>query len=541
MDSIAIIIAFALGFAARQVGLPPLVGYLVAGFAIKAGGVAGGALIVELAEVGILLLLFSIGLKLKLRSLTYPEIWAGASIHMLITVIVFGVGIFMLATAGLSKFAALDFKLSLLIAFALSFSSTVFAVKILEEKGEMASLHGRVAIGILIMQDILAVIFITASSGKLPSPWAALVPVILYAIRPLLFKIMDRCGHGELIILFGLLLALVAGADGFELVGLKPDLGALILGMLVAGHSKAEEMAKALFSFKELFLVGFFLSIGLKGLPDIEALGIAALFVMLTPFKVGLFFLLLTRFKLRARTSLLGSFTLANYSEFGLIVAYIGEANGWISSEWLVIIAIALSTTFVLASPLNTAAHGIYNRLADRLKRYETKTRHPDDQPIDPGDAEIVIFGMGRVGTGAYDFLQSHYGDVIIGCDSDPLTIRSNQEAGRNVIHGDPTDFDFWERAAVDSKGEEGKIRLALLAMPKFTANMEAARLMTQAGYKGLIAASARFDDEVTALKEAGVLAYNFFAEAGAGLAEAAHEKMEKHMKGKTQEKKNEK
>ena len=124
MDSIAIIIAFALGFGARQIGLPPLVGYLVAGFALKAGGAEGGALIVELADVGVLLLLFSIGLKLKLRSLIRPEVWAGASIHMLTTVIVFGTGIFLLATAGLSKFGTLDFKLSLLIAFALSFSST---------------------------------------------------------------------------------------------------------------------------------------------------------------------------------------------------------------------------------------------------------------------------------------------------------------------------------------------------------------------------------------------------------------------------------
>ena len=134
MDSIAIIVAFALGFAARQVGLPPRVGYLIAGFALKAGGAEGGAVIVELADVGVLLLLFSIGLKLKLRSLTRPEVWAGASIHMLIIVLVFGTGIFLLAAAGLSKFAELDFKLSLLIAFALSFSSTVFAVKILEEK-----------------------------------------------------------------------------------------------------------------------------------------------------------------------------------------------------------------------------------------------------------------------------------------------------------------------------------------------------------------------------------------------------------------------
>lgn len=533
MDPIAIIIAFALGFAARQVGLPPLVGYLVAGFAIKAGGVQGGALIIELADVGVLLLLFSIGLKLKLRSLARPEVWAGASIHMLITVIVFSAGIFMLAAAGLSKFAALDFELCLLLAFALSFSSTVFAVKILEEKGEMSSLHGRVAIGILIMQDIMAVIFLTASTGKLPSPWALLVPVVLYAIRPLLFKIMDRCGHGELIILLGLLLALVAGANGFERVGLKPDLGALILGMLVAGHAKASEMANALFSFKELFLVGFFLSIGLKGLPDFEALGIAALFVLVTPFKVALFFLLMTRFKLRARTALLGSFSLANYSEFGLIVGAIAEANGWISSEWLVIIAIALSATFVLASPLNTAAHGIYNRHADRLRRYETRTRHPDDQPIDPGDAQIAIFGMGRVGTGAYDFLRTHCGAEIIGCDSDPLTVKRHQEAGRHVILGDPTDLDFWERAAPGREEGRGNIRLVLLAMPKYTTNVEAARLMTQGGFKGLIAASARFDDEVVALKEAGVhAAYNFFAEAGAGLAEAAYEKLESQLNG---------
>ncbi len=531
MDSLAIIIAFALGFAARQVGLPPLVGYLVAGFAIKASGAEGGAIIVELADVGILLLLFSIGLKLKLRSLMRPEVWAGASIHMLITVIVFGSGIFLLAAAGLSKFAALDFKLSLLIAFALSFSSTVFAVKILEEKGEMTSLHGRVAIGILIMQDILAVIFITASTGKLPSPWALLVPVVLYAARPLIFKIMDRLGHGELVILFGLFLAMVAGADGFEMVGLKPDLGALILGMLVASHSKAAEMAKALFSFKELFLVGFFLSIGLKGLPDAEAIGIAALFVLVTPFKVALFFLLLTRFKLRARTALLGSFSLANYSEFGLIVGYIGETSGWISSEWLVIIAIALSTTFILASPLNAAAHNIYNRLANRLKPYETKTRHPDDQPIDPGDAEIVIFGMGRVGTGAYDYLREHHGDVILGCDSDPMVIKGHQEAGRNVFQGDPTDLDFWEKQDLES---EDKVRLALLTMPQFTANMEAIKLIKKLGFEGLIVASAHFDDEVDALKDAGVKAYNFYGEAGVGLAEAAYEELEDQMKADT-------
>ena len=131
-----------------------------------------------------------------------------------------------------------------------------------------------------------------------------------------------------------------------------------------------------------------------------------------------------------------------------------GEINGWISSEWLVIIAISLSTTFVLASPLNSAAHNVYRRFAKRLKRYETKTRHPDDQPIDPGDAEIAIFGMGRVGGGAYDYLRERYGDVIIGCDSDPATVKRHQEAGRNVVLDDPTDLDFWEKSGPIEDGE---------------------------------------------------------------------------------------
>ena len=358
-----IVFAFIFGFAAKQVGLPPLVGFLVTGFVLNAMGMREGAVVVELSDMGVTLLLFSIGLKLHLRSLIRPEVWAGALIHIVITVMVFGLGIFALAVGGISLFSGLDVKVSLLVAFALSFSSTVFAVKVLEEKAEMTSLHGRVAIGILIVQDILAVLFLTASAGKLPSPWALLVPVVLFAIRPLLMKILDRCGHGELLILFGMIAALVIGAAGFELVGLKPDLGALILGVLIADHPKASELAKSLFSFKEIFLIGFFLKIGLSGAPSFEALGIAALFVLVVPFKVALFFLLLTRFKLRARTSLLGSFSLANYSEFGLIVGAIGTANGWIGNEWLVIIAIALSATFVLASPLNTAAHSIYARL----------------------------------------------------------------------------------------------------------------------------------------------------------------------------------
>ena len=118
--------------------------------------------------------------------------------------------------------------------------------------------------------------------------------------------------------------------------------------------------------------MGFFLTIGLSETPSLAGLGIAALLVLLVPFKVALFFLLLTRFKLMARPATLSSLSLANYSEFGLIVGALGASNGWITAEWLVIFALAVSITFVLASPLNNAAHSIYARYDAFLKRFET-------------------------------------------------------------------------------------------------------------------------------------------------------------------------
>jgi predicted Kef-type K+ transport protein len=518
MDPLLILIAFVFGFAVYRVGLPPLVGYLIAGFVLQALGIQGGENLEVIADMGVLLLLFTIGLKLKLKTLARPEIWAGASIHNLITVIGFGAVIFALGSAGFSAFAGLDFKLSLLVAFALSFSSTVFAVKALEDRGEMGSLHGRVSIGILIMQDIFAVLFLTFSTGKIPSPWAIVLVGGLIAARPLLIAMLNRVGHRELLLLFSIFLALGLGAAGFDFVRLKPDLGALFIGILIAGHPKAEEMSNALLSIKDLFLVGFFLNIGLAGAPTLQALGIASVLTVAVIFKAGLFFLLLSRFKLRARTALLATLSLANYSEFGLLVAAIAVKNGWIGPEWLITIAIALSISYIVASPLNSAAHRLYERWSQHLRPFETKTRHPDDQPLDPGDAEIAVFGIGRIGTAAYDDMRSRFGEIVIGIDFSSEVVEKHRQAGRNVIVGDATDHDFWERAIA---GDSGKFHTVILAMPDHNANMNALEELTRRQFNGKIAVTAMFDDEVDQLKQAGAHAtYNIYAEAGFGFAE---------------------
>ncbi len=507
-------LAFFLGFLARLINLPPLVGFLATGFLLNYLGFASGETLQKLADLGITLLLFTVGLKLNLKVLIRPQVWSVTVLHITIIVALFTAIIYALALINMPLFSGLDLKLSLLIAFALSFSSTVFVVKSLEDKGEMKSLHGRIAIGILVMQDIAAVVFLAASTGKLPSPWALLL-FLLIPLRPLFHHLLQKTGHGELLILYGLVLAL-GGAELFELGGVKDDLGALIMGVLISTHPKSNEMAKSMLGFKDLFLVGFFLTIGMTGQLTLEALIIGLLLVPFVFIKSALFLTLMTRFKLRARTSLLATLNLSNYSEFGLIIAAIGVTNGWINGEWLVVMAIALSLSFIVASPLNSMDDKIYSSYRHFWCKFQRSERLPDDTLLDTLGATIAIFGMGRVGSGAYIKMRELHGETVVGVDFDADRIRSHQSMGRNVLHGDPSDADFWDKIEQDHS-----IKLVMLALPNLQANLDALAQLQGISFSGRIAAIARFPDEVAILQKSGTTAvFNIYTEAGTGFAD---------------------
>lgn len=516
IDPLVICLAFGLGYGASRVGLPPLVGYLLAGFALSTQGYESGPFIETISDVGVTILLFTIGLKLKVRNLLKPEVWAGASLHMLITVAGFSALLMGLGAAGVSLFAGLDYSTALLIAFALSFSSTVFAVKILDESKRGNSLNGRTAIGVLIVQDIFAVLFLAFSTGKIPSPWALAILGALPFARWVFMRVLNRIGHGELQVLFGFFLAFVAGAYAFDIVGMKADLGALVMGMLLAPHARAKELASSLYSIKDFLLVGFFLQIGLAGLPSLQTLNAALLLVAVAPLKVALFFLIFTRFRLKARTSFITSMNLANYSEFGLIVGGLAVSNGWLSKDWLLAIAVALSMTFVIASPFNRMADALFDRWRGFLRLFQTKARHPDEEPYEPGEWQIVIVGMGRVGSGAYTYFTEEFGRVVVGVDFNADTVDRHLENGRHVLLADITDPDFWRK--LPTRGH--LIRLIVLTVPNLEAQLFAVEKLKQRRYSGEIAAVVQYDDEVEVLREAGVdTAFNMYAEAGLGLA----------------------
>lgn len=521
VNAILITAAFALGFFAKQFGLPPMVGFLLAGFVLRAFGVQGDASLSEIAGFGITLLLFTIGLKLKITDLGRPVVWAGTTIHLAVTMMLIAGTCLLLGAAGVPLFDQLDLRGCLLIGFALSFSSTVFAVKAFDERAELATRHASTAIAILIMQDVVAVVFLSFTAGVVPSPWTLSLLAVPLIKKPL-FALIQRVGHGELLLLLGFVLPL-AGYGLFKVLGLKGDLGALAMGMLLATHPKAGELAKSLFGFKDIFLVAFFLEIGLTQGLTLSAVVATGVLILLLAFKMVAYFLVLTRFRFRARPAFLATLGLSNFSEFGLIVGAVAASAGWLDGQWLVVFALLLAVSFIAAAPLNTHASTLYMKSKFALARAERKSRLPEDMPLATEDAEVVIFGMGRIGVSAYDTIVSDEKVPVIGVDSCPEKVRRSREAGRMVILGDGTDEDFWERLLVQTH-----ISRALIATANHRANVQIAQHLRARGYEGTIASLARFADEATELSELGVDAvFNIYNEAGVAFAEhAAREQM---------------
>ncbi|CAN5662187.1 cation:proton antiporter [soil metagenome] len=503
MTAILLVVAYVLGLVASALRLPPLVGYLGGGFALFAVGFESTELLHEIGHIGVLLLLFTIGLHLRIKSILRPEVLGVGAIHLVLSAVLFGMVVLVLG---------FGFTTAIFIAIALGFSSTVLAAKTLESRGELDSYHGRVAIGILIFQDIVAIALLAFSGLGAPSPWALLLLAIPLARWPLT-RLLTASRHDELLLIYGLLLALGAGAL-FEEVGLSSELGALAAGALLAGTHQADELADKLWGLKEAFLVGFFLEIGLAGFPTLGGLAFALLLALLLPVKSILFFLLSALFNLRVRNAFMVAISLTAYSEFALIAGAAAAAGGLIPESLLVVLALAVVLSFVMSAPLNRGVHNLYSRFEPMLCRFERNVRHPDETPQILGSARSLVFGMGRTGSAAYANLKDHGGRPV-GLDSDPTKIEEHRAEGRRVVYGDAEDPEFWGNLNVID------LERVILTLPDLEGRMQAVQELRDRGFEGVISTISMYPDEEEALRNAGadIIAHPL-AEAGFGMAE---------------------
>ncbi len=329
------------GTIAVRLRQPAIVGYLLAGIVIgpfTPGFVGEVERISVLAEVGVVLLLFALGVQFSIRELTHVRRVAlpGGVVQILATLLV---------GAGAALVLGLDLRAALVVGACLSISSTLVLVKALIDRGEIDSLHGRTAIGWAIVQDVATIVFIVAlpplAGDDLLGPFGlailkaaaflALAYVVGTRLLPWAFAVVARLRSPELFLLAVFATALLTAFISSAIFGLSLALGAFVAGILVSESNLSHQAAAEVIPFRDLFAVLFFVSVGM--LIDPGALLAAApsvvVLVVIAVAGKGAVTAVLGRMRgLPARTALLTGAGLAQVGEFSFILAEDGLELG---------------------------------------------------------------------------------------------------------------------------------------------------------------------------------------------------------------------
>lgn len=413
-----------------------------------------------LAELGVAVLLFLVGLKLDLklvRSLGRVSLATGLGQVLFTSVIGFGIGLAL----------GLDRLTSLYVAVALTFSSTIIIVKLLSDKKEVDSLHGRIAIGFLIVQDLVVVLSMMVLSAFGMGPQAAsgghvlthIATVMMYGvamlvlvglfIRFLATPLITRIARSpELLITFAIGWAALLAALG-NYLGFSKELGGLLAGVSLASTPFREAIVARLASLRDFLLLFFFISLGMH--LDLGRLGtqlfpaiIFSLFVLIgNPLIV---MIIMGAMGYRKRTSFLAGLTVAQISEFSLIFMSMGLLLGHVAPESLALVTLVGLVTIALSVYMITYSHTLYDWLAPLLGVFDRRVPVPeeahDQQVLCKDRYDILLFGLGRYGAALAEHLIKE-GFCLLGVDFNPEEVRRWRQLGYAAVYGDASDQEF--------------------------------------------------------------------------------------------------
>ncbi len=480
--------ALIFGLICKYLSLPVAAGFIAAGYCFGAAsfGDKEGILTIP-SEIGVELLLFSLGLKIKPSSFL--------NIDLIIVFLVHSIAV------AVTYFFLIDLEaepsMKILLCIALTLSSTIIASKSLELRLELTSFHGRLSIIFLVFQDILALLLLLYSTSGNISYEALYLVFILFFI-PLIKKVLSKLrSTDELELIGGILVALLPGAFLFKIVGLTGELGALIMGILLSNHEAAETLSKKIWSLREILLLAFFISLGMKLKIDGQTIMTSMIILGAIIVKATILFLLLNSFKLRAYTSFLIVISLASYSEFLLILTSYWQQENLIANDLFNLMVCTVCLSFVISSILNNYAHEIYVILEKFLIRFERSKHHPDEQPHTCGEANVMIVGMGRIGTAI--FKKIHNNNIkVVGFDADTDCVKQHLSLGRRVTYADAEDPGFW------SKLRFGKLDHIILATPTLHSQNWSVLQARKYGFVGKIIVPIRTLGDENLLKNSG-------------------------------------
>jgi Kef-type K+ transport system membrane component KefB len=409
-----------------------------------------------LAEIGIAVLLFIVGLKLDLRLIkSTGKIALMTGLGQVLFTSLFGYFI------GL----ALDFPSlqSFYIAVALTFSSTIIIVKLLSDKKEIDSLHGQIALGFLIVQDlvVILVMIVLATIGRESeaSVSVEILKTLFYSLIFIVFTFLAMkyfipgishflAKSTELLTLFSIAWA-VSLAGISEAIGFSSEVGAFLAGVTLASSPFKDVISGRLVSLRDFLLLFFFVNLGSN--LDLSVIGaqiwpslIFSVFVLIgNPIIV---LIIMGTMGYRKRTSFLAGLTVAQISEFSLIFAGLGLAVGHINEEILGLITLVGMITIALSTYMILYSHQLYEKLSPFLSVFE-KNKPMVDKLSDVEtniDYQIIIIGLGRFGSELVKRIEANSKDKYFGVDFDPIVVKKFRELDKPVIYGDLEDPDLF-------------------------------------------------------------------------------------------------
>ena len=455
-----LVLAAGVGFLGLLMRQPLIVSFIAVG--IIAGpsvlGIAQSDVQIDLlAELGIAVLLFLVGLKLDFSLVrTLGPVALVTGLGQVVFTTVFG---FLIALA-----LGLDALTAIYVAIALTFSSTIIIVKLLSDKREIDALHGRIALGFLIVQDVVVVVAMIALSAigvggaaegdgavadvlKVLGYGLAMLAFVVLFIRFIADPLVDRLSRApELLVSFAIGWAALLAAVGHYL-GFGKELGGLLAGVSLASTPFREAIASRLASLRDFLLLFFFIALGAS--LDLSVLGasvgpaiVLSLFVLIGNPLIVL--AIMGAMGYRKRTGFLAGLTVAQISEFSLIFMAMGVTIGHVAEEALGLVTLVGLVTIAASTYMITFSHQLYSVFEPMLGVFERRERGTDSGGSSDGAQphDVILFGLGRYGLGIASALRTG-GKRILGVDFSPEAVRHARAQGYDVVFGDATDPEF--------------------------------------------------------------------------------------------------
>ncbi|MCU0840460.1 MAG: cation:proton antiporter [Thiobacillaceae bacterium] len=512
--ALLLIIAAAVGALALRLRQPVLIAYIAVGILVGPavlGLVQAHDQIDLLAQVGVAVLLFLVGLKLDLQHVRHiGPVALATGLGQLAFTILFGFLIILALGKGMME--------ALYVAVALTFSSTIIIVKLLSDKRELDSLHGRIAVGFLIVQDIAVVIAMMAMSALRGAgeaePWQVAVSllarvslavlslfVLMRYLLPPLVRVMAR--SQELLLIFAIAWGTGLAALG-EWVGFSKEAGAFLAGFSLASTSYREAIGARLTGIRDFLILFFFIDLGAK--LDFSTLGeeawpaaVLSAFVLIgNPLIV---MAIMGWMGYRKRTGFLAGLTVAQISEFSIVFVAMGISLGHVGVAALGLTTLVGVVTIALSTYLILYSHPLYERLAPWLGVFERRRPHRElaveRQAHGVERPDVVVFGLGRYGERLARRLRAT-GLTVLGVEFDPELVRRLRREGLTVRFGDGQDSDFLESLPLEG------VPWAVSTLPDLQSNRALLHALAERRFAGEIAVVARDEAQGTALKRAG-------------------------------------